>query len=189
MIDFGNLDHRSRTRKQDKRRFLQEIRHIQYKFNTSEIETADKFNIICELMKKGEPRTTDAAVLKMMITTFFELRDFFIWLNKYPDIFTKLNQEFKHKNVLCKTKYHSLVFKTSDIVKIKRPFYVNIPNNLSSTYLNDNELDAAKTPGEEFNKSMILFYSLVVGSEQLKKDFAMFNDERYRDNDNKNESV
>ena len=70
MIDFGNLDHRSRTRKQDKRRFLQEIRHIQYKFNTSEIETADKFNIIVDLIKKRDPGITDAAVLKMMIETF-----------------------------------------------------------------------------------------------------------------------
>lgn len=189
MIDFGNLDHRSRTRKQDKRRFLQEIRHIQYKFNTSEIETADKFNIIVDLIKKKDPRTTDAAVLKMMIETFFDLRDFFIWLNKYPEFFIKLNQEFKHKHVLCKTKYHSLVFKISDIVKIKKHVQINIPNNLSSTYLNDNELDAAKSPGEEFNKSMILFYSLVVGSEQLKKDFDTFNLERSRDNDNKNESV
>jgi len=189
MIDFGNLDHRSRTRKQDKRRFLQEIRHIQYKFNTSEIEIADKFNIICELMKKGDPRTTDAAVLKMLINTFFDLRDFFIWINKDPQIFTKLNQEFKHKNTLCKTKYHSLVFKTSEIVKIKKHIQINIPNNLSSTYLNDNELDAAKSPGEEFNKSMILFYSLVVGSEVLKKDFDTFNLERSRDNNNKNDTV
>ena len=178
MIDFGNLDHRSRTRKQDKRRFLQEIRHIQYKFNTSEIEIADKFKILVDLFSKHDKNITDAAVLKMMINTFFEFRDFFIWLNKYPDIFTKLNQEFKHKNVLCKTKYHGLVFKISEIVKIKRPIQFNIPNNLSSTYLNDNELDAAKTPGEEFNKSMILFYSLVVGSEQLKKDFDTFNLER-----------
>ena len=71
MIDFNNLDHRSRTRKQDKRRFLQETRHIQYKFNTSEIETADKFNIIVDLIKKRDPGITDAAVLKMMIENFF----------------------------------------------------------------------------------------------------------------------
>ena len=124
-----------------------------------------------------------------MIETFFDLRDFFIWLNKDPEFFTKLNQEFKHKNTLCKTKYHGLVFKISEIVKIKRPIQFIIPDNLRSTYLDDNELNAAKTPGEEFNKSMILFYSLVVGSEQLKKDFDTFNLERSRDNDNKNESV
>ena len=190
MIEFDNIKFRSRRKKEYKRRHLQETRHIQYKLNTSEIKIGDKLNVIVDLFRKEDPHTTDAAVLKMMINTCYDLRDFFMWINK-EDYFNKLNREFSDKNTLCKTKYHGEVFKISDLIKIKRPLSFNLPNNLISDYLNSDPLDAAKATGSEFNKSMVLFYSLAVGINQLEKDFITFNKVNNipRDNNLENKSV